>query len=451
MISYINKFLNSGQARTTRAKKNILAMLFLRGISVLCSLVIVPLTIGYVTKYEYGIWLTISSLVAWLGFFDLGIGNGLRNKFIEAIENGKHRLARIYVSTAYTIISLIVVSVWLIAIVASFFINWCEILNADYSLENEIFLTLVIVITNFSIIFILGLNRTLLNAIQKPAIASSFDTITQVLLCAVILILIHTTKGSLTNLAFAMGGTSIFVLIISNIWTFKTHLKKYKPTIKYVRFRLAKGIMSMGLLFFFLQIIAIAFYQTNNLIISHYVGPDEVTVYNIAYKYMNVLTMIFTILITPFWSAFAEANVNGDYRWMKKVQKKLIQVVAVIAVIGIIMCFISPWFYKFWLHGTAVIVPITVTILVFGFHICNIWSTLWTQLLSGFGKIRLQLICSTLCCASYLPLGIWGCKQFGLIGLLVASLISFALFTSWFGIIQVNKLINRTATGIWNK
>lgn len=426
-------------------------MFFLRGMSALCSLIIVPLTIGYVTKYEYGIWLTISSLVAWLGFFDLGIGNGLRNKFIEAIENGKHRLAKIYVSTAYTIISLIVVSVWLIAVIASFFINWCGILNVDYSLENEVFLTLVIVITNFSIIFILGLNRTLLNAIQKPAIASSFDTITQLLLCSVILILIHTTKGSLINLAFAMGGTSIFVLIISNIWTFNTHLKKYKPTVKYVRFRMAKGIMSMGLLFFFLQIIAIAFYQTNNLIISHYVGPDEVTVYNIAYKYMNVLTMIFTILISPFWSAFAEANVNCDYKWMKKVQKKLIQVVGIIALLGMIMCVVSPWFYKFWLHGTSVIVPMTVTILVFGFHICNIWSTLWTQLLSGFGKIRLQLICSTLCCVSYLPLGIWACKQFGLIGLLVASLISFALFTSWFGIIQVNKLIDRTATGIWNK
>lgn len=426
-------------------------MLFLRGISVLCSLVIVPLTIGYVTKYEYGIWLTISSLVSWLSFFDLGIGNGLRNKFIEAIEKGKHRLAKIYVSTAYAIISMIVSIVWIFAVTISFFLNWCEILNAESSLENEVLWTIVIVITNFSVIFILGLNRTLLNAIQKPAIGSSFDTITQVLLCAVIFILIHTTKGSLIYLACAMGGTSIVVLTISNIWTFHTFLRKYRPSLRQVRLRFSKGIMSMGLQFFFLQIIAIAFYQTNNLIISHYVGPDEVTVYNIAYKYMNVLTMLFSILITPFWSAFAEANVNGDYKWMKNVKKKLMQVVGGIAILGLIMCIISPWFYKFWLDGTAVIVPIAVTILVCGFHLCNIWTTLWTQLLSGFGKIRLQLICSSLCCISYLPLGIWGCKHFGLIGLLVASILSFTFFTSWFGIIQVNKLINRTASGIWDK
>lgn len=247
-----------------------------------------------------------------------------------------------------------------------------------------------------------------------------------------------------------MGGTSIFVLTISNLWTFNGILKRYRPSIKKIRFRLAKGVLSMGFLFFFLQVIAIAFYQTNNLIISHFIGPDEVTVYNVAYKYMQILTMVFTIIITPFWSAYAEANVKEDYSWMKQTTHRLMEIVGVIGLMGIIMVAISPWFYKFWLHE-SVEVPLIITILVFGFHILNIWSTLWTHLLSGFGKIRLQIIFSTLCCLTYLPLGIWGCKHYGLKGLLIASIISFLLFTSWFGYIQVNKLLNRTATGIWNK
>lgn len=450
MFAHINKLINSGQARSARAKKNIVAMFFLRGLSVVCSLIVVPLTINYVSKYEYGIWLTISSLVAWLSFFDLGVGNGLRNKFIEAVERGKHKLARIYVSTAYSIIAIVVSSVWLLALIASFFIDWCGVLNADCSLQRELTWTVVIVVTNFSLLFILGLNRTLLNAVQKPAIASAFDTVTQVFLCIVLLILVNFTEGSLVNLALAMGATSFVVLLASNVWTFKHLLQKYSPSIRLVRFRMAKGIMSLGIMFFFIQIIAIAFYQTNNLIISHYVGPEEVTVYNIAYKYMQVLTMIFAILITPFWSAFAEANVNGDYAWMSNMTKRLIRIVAGIALLGTVMVAISPWFYEIWLQG-SVTVPFLITVLVFGFHIFNIWSTLWTQLLCGFGKIRLQVICSTLCCASYLPMGIWGCKHFGLTGLLIASLISLALFTSWFGIIQVRKLVNKTATGIWNK
>lgn len=450
MIKKALSYLNRGSRRSARAKKNIAAMFVLKGLSVVCQLAVVPMTINYVSKYEYGIWITISSLVAWLSFFDLGIGNGLRNKMIVAIETGKHRLAKVYVSTAYAIIGLIVAAVWALVVSASFFVDWCAVLNARAGLRHELLWTVVIVVTNFSLMFILGLNRTLLNAVQKPAIASAFDTATQALLCLVLLVLINTTAGSLVSLAVAMGVTSVLVLVVSNIWTFRHPLKNYRPSFKAVRFRLGRGIMSTGLAFFLLQIIAIAFYETNNLIITHFVGPDEVTVYNVAYKYMQVLMMVFMIVITPFWSAFAEASVNGDYAWMRSTTRQLVRIVAALAVVGIIMVAASPVFYRVWLRN-QVEVPIVVTVLVFLFHILNIWSTLWSQLLCGLGKIRLQTLMSTLCCLFYLPAAIWGCRHFGLTGLLLASVLSFVLFTSWFGIIQVSKLINRTAKGIWNR
>ena len=58
-----------------------------------------------------------------------------------------------------------------------------------------------------------------------------------------------------------------------------------------------------------------------------FLGPDEVTVYNIAYKYMNILTMVFMIVIAPFWSAFAEADVSGDTAWMRNARNKLLRFV----------------------------------------------------------------------------------------------------------------------------
>ena len=238
-LNKINNFVNSGNNRSKKAKKNILAMFLLRGISILCSLIVVPLTIDYVSPYEYGIWLTISSLVAWLSFFDIGIGNGLRNKFIESIEKKEYKQARMYVSTAYAIISLVVTCVWIIAIIASLFIDWPGILNADVSLSRELLYTVLIVVTNFSILFVLGLNRTLLNAIQKPALASMFDTSTQVLLCLVLLVLTSCTKGNLVYLALAMGGTSMLTLVISNVWTYTKLLKEYRPSLKFVNFKSA--------------------------------------------------------------------------------------------------------------------------------------------------------------------------------------------------------------------
>ncbi len=60
-IAFINGFINKGHHRSVRAKKNIVASFFIKGISIAISLVVVPLTINYVNPSRYGIWLTLSS------------------------------------------------------------------------------------------------------------------------------------------------------------------------------------------------------------------------------------------------------------------------------------------------------------------------------------------------------------------------------------------------------
>lgn len=446
----IRGLINQGNKRSVRAKKNIVVMFALKGVSIVCGLLTVPLTINYVSSYEYGIWLTISSLVAWLSFFDIGVGDGLRYRFIGAVERGDNELARSYVSTAYFIITLIVSAVWLMAMAASCFIDWHRVLNTDLALEHELLVTVLIVISNFSILFVLKLNRTLLSALQKPALASAFDTATQVLLCLTLLVMTCFSSGNLIYLALAMGATSMVVLVASNVWTYNTILRPYRPSLRFVRMRYARDIMSLGIMFFFLQILAIIFYQTNNLIITQYLGPEEVTVYNIAFKYMQVLPMAFTIILAPFWSAFAEAQVNNDYAWMKAARRRLMQAWMLMSIIGLLMVAVSPLVYGIWIRD-MVTVPFIVTLLVYLFQILNLWGTLWTQLLSGLGKIRLQLICSAVCCLSYVPVGCWACGRFGLTGLLAVSVILLLVCTSWFGVIQTKKILNKTATGIWNR
>lgn len=450
MLNKVVTFLNSGQARSVRAKKNIAGMFLLKGLSILMSLLVVPLTIGYVSSYQYGIWVTISSLVAWLSFFDIGLGNGLRNRFIEAISTGNHKLAKIYVSTTYAILGIIIGAIWIIACLCSYYVDWSKLLNVSKGLDEDLFWTIIIVITNFCFSFLLRINCTLLSAIQRPAFAAVFDTVSQVLLSVIILVLILTTKGSLVYLALAMGGSSLFVLLVGNIWNYTHELSQYIPSFHRIDFSKAKDIMSLGFQFFFLQIIAIVCYQTNNLIITRWLGPEEVTVYNIAYKYVSILAMLYTIILTPFWSAFVEARSTGDYVWMKKATNRLRQIFWGTVGLGGLLVSISPWFYNFWI-GDSVKISLLVTLLMFIYQIANIWGTLHTQLLFGLGKIKLQLICSTICGGVFLPMTIGLCKLWGMNGVLLSNIIVSLLFGSWFGYIQVNKLLNKKASGIWNE
>ena len=74
----LSKFFK-GDTRSVKAKKNIIVSGFIKGADMLVYLLLVPLTLGYLNAYEYGIWLTLNSLLTWIDSFDIGLGNGLRN------------------------------------------------------------------------------------------------------------------------------------------------------------------------------------------------------------------------------------------------------------------------------------------------------------------------------------------------------------------------------------
>ena len=84
MINKLKLFF-TGDNRSANVKKNILGSIFIKGISMVVSFMLVPLTIGYVSSELYGVWLTISSVLAWLSFLDVGFSQGLKNKLTEAI------------------------------------------------------------------------------------------------------------------------------------------------------------------------------------------------------------------------------------------------------------------------------------------------------------------------------------------------------------------------------
>ena len=70
--------LLKGDARTVKARKNVLASVLLKGIDGIVYLLFVPVTLGYLKSYEYGVWLTMNSILLWIDSFDIGLGNGMR-------------------------------------------------------------------------------------------------------------------------------------------------------------------------------------------------------------------------------------------------------------------------------------------------------------------------------------------------------------------------------------
>lgn len=447
-IKNIKDYFNNND-RSKKIQANVVGSIFLKGISIFLSLLVVPLTINYISPYQYGVWITISSIIGWLSFFDIGFGNGLKNKFVEAVTTGKLKLARIYVSTTYTILGLIILLIWAGSILISKFVNWATFLNVKGINNEELFYVMMIVLSTFAFQFVLGLINTILSALQKPVITSLINVISQFLVLIGIYILSKTTAGSILNLSLLNGIVNTLVLVIFSVYLFKTSLKNYIPSFQYVRFRYAKGLLTLGLNFFILQIISIIYYETNNIIITKTLSPLDVTIYNLAFKYLSIIGMFFSIIISPFWSAFIEARVLNDISWMRLVRKKLYKIFALFLLATIVLVLCSSFIYNIW-FGKSVTVPFLLTMYLGIWQIFNMWNSLHSTLIYGFGKIRLQIIASLSVGIVNVPLTIFFCQMWGLNGVVVSQVI-LAMSIAWIGPVQLNLLFNKNAKRIWNK
>ncbi len=451
MIARVKGFLNRGGERSLKAKKNILYSFFLRGGSVIISFILVPLILNYLGSAKYGIWLTLSSIIAWFSYLDIGLGNGLRNKFSEALARNEKDLARKYVSTTYAGLLLIFGTLFIIFLFVNPLLHWDKILNTPGDLEIELRALVTFVVAFFFLRFILNLIGIIVTADQRPSINSSFGPMGNLLALIIILILLNKTEDSLLYLGIAMSASPVLILLLATIYFFNKDYKDYRPSIKHVNFKYFRGLAGLGLQFFIIQLTVIVIMSTDNMIITQILGPAEVTPYQVAYKYFHMVTIGFTIIITPFWSAVTEAYVKNDIKWIRGILNKIIKVWGVMIGIVIIMLIVANLFYQVWV-GDKVKVPFALSAFMGLSVILGTWNNAYAYFINGTGKIRLQLIVSVIMAILNIPISVFFAKYMGMgnWGVILGTCVTiFPMFI--ISPIQFWKIINKKDVGLWGK
>jgi O-antigen/teichoic acid export membrane protein len=86
---------------------NIGKSFFFRILGMLFNFLTIPITLRILKSNEYGIWVTIFSLVSWVTLMDVGIGSGFRIKFTEEITKKDFKEAAKYLQTFYLSTSIL--------------------------------------------------------------------------------------------------------------------------------------------------------------------------------------------------------------------------------------------------------------------------------------------------------------------------------------------------------
>lgn len=438
-----------GSKRTSLLKKNIAASILIKGISILSSLILVPLTLGYVNKELYGIWLTLSSIVIWINFFDIGLTLGLKNKLTEALTTHDYTRGKSLVSTTYFMMLAIFFPISIVAMLLIPFIDWPGLLNVPTMYEKDIWTVLYLLVTFMAIQMFFNVLNTVVSAYQKTAMASLFAMLGQLLSLLVIYILTHIAPPSLVGLAFAISLSPIIILVIFSYILYKGPFKEISPSYKHIDLKQVKDLFNLGLKFFIIQIQVIVLYQSTNIIISHISGPEAVSQYNIAYKYLGISTMVYNIILTPLWPAFTDAYALKDYVWMNRIYKKMCMVYLLVLFCIIVLTALSPLIYHLWI-GDKIEIPFEITLFISFFLAINSWDALQVYMINGVGAVKLQTNVVLIGLILHIPLALFLGNKLGVIGVILSmtciNLIYSAIFT-----IQINKILKNKAHGIWNK
>lgn len=420
----IQKIYKSDNKRSAEAKKNILQMLFLKGGNIVIGLLLIPMTLGYVDSDTYGLWLALSSMIAWFAFFDIGIGNGLRNRLTEALAIGDYGLCKKYISTTYAILTMIVTPLMIVLLGIAPFVDWQSLLNIPAEASEGLLASVCVIIVYFAVNFVLQTINTVMFADQKPANAALCMFIQQLVSLILIYVLTVTTKGCLLYLCLAFCLSPLAVCAIFNIILFRGRYKHIAPSLADIDFSKAGDLMKLGIQFFIIQVAGVVQYQMINFIIIRYYGATEVTSYNICYKYFSVLPMVWGILTTPIWSAVTDAFAKQEFSWIVNMQKRYIQVFFLFFLGAVIMFFAAPMVYDLWV-GDKVSIASQVSLWVMIYCLTQMFGQIFVCVLNGAGHLKVQMwscIVSPFVFIGVCAMGI--SLEWGIISVLIAAIAS---------------------------
>ena len=436
--------------RTTLLKKNILASFLLKGWSAFVVLLMVPVTLHCLGEYKNGVWLTISSLLLWVDNMDIGLGNGLRNKVAEYMAHGEYERTRSLVSSTFAMLTCIIIPVLLILLILIAISDPYTVFNAAPSKIAHLDQVLMVAVTLVCTSFIFKLIGNFYMGMQLPAVSNLLIALGQTLALIGTYIVFYSDNHSLMLIALVNTAAPLLVYMLAYPYTFYYKYPHLRPSFKLVNFKEARAVINMGVQFFIMQISGVILFMTSNLLISNLFTPTMVTPYQITYRYFSIMLVAFTVICMPFWNATTDAYERGDIEWIRNATRKLrLMIIGIIACM-ILMVIISPWVYSIWI-GNSVAIDIRMSIVMATYIFILIYSMRYSYFINGIGKLRLQLIFTTVAAILFIPLAYLTTR-------FTHSIIWFMIVMCLVNIpslivnrIQFNKLINGKANGIWMK
>lgn len=386
-----------GQDRLDRAAITGSSSIVSNGITIAVSLVTIPLTVNYLGATHYGIWLTISSLLSWLAISDMGFGGmALVNTLSEARGQEDERLQRELISTAFTGLCVISGMIFLLFLSSFTFIPWSSVFNTSDSIGlYELHTAILIAFVLFAFMFPTSILNAIYLGFQEGYIANLWSIAGSLVSLLAVIVAVQ-LEGGLPLLILAVSGTRLMVYGIAILHLFFKAHPAVRPDFHCVSRRAFHRLFPLGWKYLFQQIAGVVMFQSQPMLITHYLGPAQVSVYIITQRILSLPAQLVQFYTYPLIPGYGEAKIRGDWSWVWNTLRRSTRSSSMFALITVVpMAFLCPVIIQYWVGQP--LVPSILFIIFFSIYVfINATVTPTAVFFSGMAWVGSQAIIALL-------------------------------------------------------
>jgi len=398
-------------------------------LSVGTTLISVPLTLHYLGVERFGMWMTISSLIAMLAFADFGIANGVLSSVADA--NGRDdstAIGRFVASGFFLLVGI--AAVLMVAFALAYpFVPWHKVFNVQTPLARaEAGPALAVFVACFALAIPLGVVQRVQMGLQQGFSASLWQCMGSMFALTGVLLAIYAQCG-LPWLVLALAGAPLLAAAANSLHFYFFARPDLRPRMSAAHWASVRKIAETGALFFVLQITVAVAFSSDSIVIAQMLGASAVAQYAVPEKLFGLISLALAMVLAPLWPAYGEALARGDGPWVRRTLARSFGISFLLAAsLAAVLTLVAPSILRFWV-GDSVVVPLMLMVAL------AIWKTIEAagnavaMFLNGAQIVRVQVIFASLTAIFALGLKILLIPIFGIAGVVIATIVSYCVFT----------------------
>lgn len=392
-------------------------------LNVVINLLIFRYSILLIGEEEFGVWLALLSFLTWFSALEVGVSNGVRNHLTKLFADKDFSPIKSILESSYKVLIYIYFSIITVVLLASFLFPLDQLFISS-ELDVDFLLTFQICICFYFLHYILFFVHNVLLATHK----TKLTYLGYVLQNGIILVGISAcyfleVTPSLLIFCVWISAVPLVSWSLFSWVNYNSSLKTISPSLNKIFNAKPIKISNEHRSFFIIQLCVLTLFSTDNIIIINLLSGKDVSLFNITFKYFNILIVGFNLVLLPYWASFTDAFHKKDVNWIKVHLMRLVKLWFLLILLGCGMLYFAETAFNLWI-GKTINQNWNLSIFMLLSILLTMWNSIFSYFLNSISKIKLQLNLLIVAAFLNIPLTFILTESIGLEGAVLASCIA---------------------------